>query len=63
MRAHFKGITEADMDKEFHLGTSTHIAGKKATLPLREIIMRLNNIYCGHIGLEYAYIPDFAVVR
>ncbi|XP_046736011.1 2-oxoglutarate dehydrogenase, mitochondrial-like [Diprion similis] len=50
------------MNKEFFLGSSTHIAGKKPTLPLKDIIMRLNNIYCGHIGLEYAYIPDFAVL-
>ncbi|XP_015172854.1 PREDICTED: 2-oxoglutarate dehydrogenase, mitochondrial-like [Polistes dominula] len=58
VREYLKGITEADMDKEFLLTKSTMIGGTKTSLPLREIIKRLNQIYCGHLGLEYTYIHD-----
>ncbi|XP_044021317.1 2-oxoglutarate dehydrogenase, mitochondrial-like [Aphidius gifuensis] len=62
VRDHLKGMTDADMDKEFPLGSLTVIGGEKKQLPLREIIMRLNNVYTGHIGLEYTYIPDLEVL-
>ncbi|KAL2720928.1 hypothetical protein V1478_009974 [Vespula squamosa] len=58
VREYLKGMTEDDMNKEFLLTRSTMIGGEKKSLPLREIIMRLNNIYCGHLGLEYTYIHD-----
>ncbi|KAI4497236.1 hypothetical protein M0802_007720 [Mischocyttarus mexicanus] len=58
VREYLKGITETDMDKEFLLTKSTMIGGTKTSLPLREIIMRLNKVYCGHLGLEYTYIHD-----
>ncbi|XP_035734474.1 2-oxoglutarate dehydrogenase, mitochondrial-like [Vespa mandarinia] len=58
VREYLKGITEADMNKEFLLTRSTMIGGEKKSLPLREIIMRLNKVYCGHLGLEYTYIHD-----
>ncbi|XP_066584804.1 2-oxoglutarate dehydrogenase, mitochondrial-like [Prorops nasuta] len=62
VRGHLKGLTEADMNKEFPLGSSTRIGGDKTHLPLREIITRLNKIYCGHLGLEYTYINDLHVL-
>ncbi|XP_048514874.1 2-oxoglutarate dehydrogenase complex component E1-like [Athalia rosae] len=62
VRTHFKGISDADMNKEFDLGKSTRIGGGSSRLTLKEIIARLNSIYCGHIGLEYAYITDFRVL-
>lgn len=62
VREYLKGITEADMNKEFLLTRSTMIGGEKKSLPLREIIMRLNKVYCGHLGLEYTYIHDPVMV-
>lgn len=62
VRQHLEGMTEADMNKEFPLGSLTVIGGDKKSLPLREILIRLNKIYCGHLGLEYTYIHDLNVV-
>ncbi|RLU22182.1 hypothetical protein DMN91_006563 [Ooceraea biroi] len=58
VRQHLKGMTEADMNREFPLASFTVIGGKKRSLPLREILTRLNQVYCGHLGLEYLYIHD-----
>lgn len=63
VREHLKGMTDADMDKEFPLASFTVIGGDKRSLPLREILSRLNKVYCGHLGLEYTYIHDLNVVR
>lgn len=62
VRQHLKGMTEADMDREFPLAPFTVIGGSKRSLSLREILTRLNQIYCGHLGLEYTYIHDLVVV-
>ncbi|XP_050585584.1 2-oxoglutarate dehydrogenase, mitochondrial-like isoform X2 [Bombus affinis] len=62
VREHLKGMTEADMDREFPLAPFTVIGGPKRNLPLREILMRLNQVYCGHLGLEYTYIHDLVVL-
>ncbi|KMQ94199.1 2-oxoglutarate dehydrogenase e1 mitochondrial [Lasius niger] len=62
VRQHLKGMTEADMDREFPLASLTVIGGEKRSLPLREILMRLNKIYCGHLGLEYTYIHDLSTL-
>ncbi|KAL0110204.1 hypothetical protein PUN28_013686 [Cardiocondyla obscurior] len=58
VRHHLKGMTEEDMNREFPLASLTVIGGDKRSLPLREILMRLNQVYCGHLGLEYTYIHD-----
>ncbi|OAD56071.1 2-oxoglutarate dehydrogenase, mitochondrial [Eufriesea mexicana] len=58
VREHLKGMTEADMNKEFPLARFTVIGGPRRSLPLREILIRLNQVYCGHLGLEYTYIHD-----
>lgn len=62
VRQHLKGMTEADMNREFPLASLTVIGGDKRSLPLREILTRLNKIYCGHLGLEYTYIHDLNMV-
>ncbi|KYM89669.1 2-oxoglutarate dehydrogenase, mitochondrial [Atta colombica] len=62
VRQHLKGMTEADMSREFPLASLTVIGGDKKSLSLREILMRLNKIYCGHLGLEYTYIHDLNVL-
>lgn len=61
VRKHMEGMTEADMNREFQLGAVTVIGGDKKSLPLKDIITRLNDVYCGHLGLEYTYIHDLNV--
>lgn len=47
---------EADMDRSFKLPSTTFIGGKEKSLPLREILRRLENTYCRHIGVEFMFI-------
>ncbi|KAG8434998.1 hypothetical protein GDO86_013090 [Hymenochirus boettgeri] len=54
----FYGLHEGDLDKVFRLPTTTYIGGNESTLSLREIIRRLENSYCQHIGLEFMFIND-----
>ncbi|XP_043268323.1 2-oxoglutarate dehydrogenase, mitochondrial isoform X7 [Venturia canescens] len=44
------------MDRVFKLPSTTFIGGKEKSLPLREILKRLENAYCGHIGVEFMFI-------
>ncbi|KAM8853110.1 2-oxoglutarate dehydrogenase complex component E1 [Synchiropus picturatus] len=52
------GLTPADLDKVFRLPTTTFIGGGESSLPLREIIHRLESAYCQHIGVEFMFIND-----
>ncbi|CAI9571053.1 unnamed protein product [Staurois parvus] len=54
----FYGLHEGDLDKVFRLPTTTYIGGNETSLSLREIIKRLENSYCQHIGLEFMFIND-----
>ncbi|XP_077311009.1 2-oxoglutarate dehydrogenase-like, mitochondrial isoform X2 [Lithobates pipiens] len=54
----FYGLHEGDLDKVFRLPTTTYIGGNETSLSLREIIRRLENSYCQHIGLEFMFIND-----
>uniref|UniRef100_H3BAN4 2-oxoglutarate dehydrogenase complex component E1 n=1 Tax=Latimeria chalumnae TaxID=7897 RepID=H3BAN4_LATCH len=56
--AGFYGLDESDLDKVFHLPTTTFIGGNETALPLREIIRRLEMAYCQHIGVEFMFIND-----
>ncbi|XP_014260550.1 2-oxoglutarate dehydrogenase, mitochondrial isoform X1 [Cimex lectularius] len=47
---------EQDMDRSFKLPTTTFIGGKEKILTLREILKRLENVYCRHIGVEFMFI-------
>lgn len=47
---------EADMDRVFKLPSTTFIGGKEKSLTLREILRRLENAYCRHIGVEFMFI-------
>ncbi|XP_039294155.1 2-oxoglutarate dehydrogenase, mitochondrial [Nilaparvata lugens] len=47
---------EADMDRTFKLPSTTFIGGKEKSLTLREILRRLENAYCRHIGVEFMFI-------
>lgn len=44
------------MDRVFKLPNTTFIGGKDKSLPLKEILKRLENAYCRHIGVEYMFI-------
>ncbi|KAH1013388.1 hypothetical protein HUJ04_002382 [Dendroctonus ponderosae] len=47
---------ETDMDRVFKLPSTTFIGGKETSLPLREILRRLELSYCRHIGVEFMFI-------
>merc|ERR1712038_189411 len=49
-------VADADLDTVFQLPSTTWIGGKDSHLPLREIISRLENVYCGSIGAEFMHI-------
>jgi len=51
-------VEDKDMDTVFQLPKTTFIGGKEKSLPLREIIARLENVYCNHIGAEYMHINN-----
>jgi 2-oxoglutarate dehydrogenase E1 component len=50
----FLGLGEADMDTEFYTGSRNEWIPKRATL--REILARLEQVYCGTIGAEFAHV-------
>ncbi|GBF89902.1 hypothetical protein Rsub_02606 [Raphidocelis subcapitata] len=56
------GFSEADMDREFFIGswggTSGFLSEDRPIRTLREILTRLREAYCGHIGYEYMHIPE-----
>ncbi|XP_057325102.1 2-oxoglutarate dehydrogenase complex component E1 isoform X5 [Microplitis mediator] len=49
-------LEETDMDRVFKLPSTTFIGGKDKSLPLREILKRLETAYCRHIGVEFMFI-------
>ncbi|XP_043472209.1 2-oxoglutarate dehydrogenase-like, mitochondrial isoform X3 [Leptopilina heterotoma] len=52
----YYSFEESDMDRVFKLPSTTFIGGKDKSLPLREILKRLESTYCGHIGVEFMFI-------
>jgi 2-oxoglutarate dehydrogenase E1 component len=52
----YAGLGEADLDSEFYTASRNDWIPKRATL--REILRRLEQIYCGHIGAEFAHVSD-----
>lgn len=61
--AGFYGLDESDLDKVFHLPTTTFIGGQESALPLREIIRRLE--VRGHAGIHgnLVHLPETCVGR
>ena len=47
-------LSDADLDTVFDTGT--YLGG--AQMKLRDIIASLQQTYCGHVGVEYAFIQD-----
>jgi 2-oxoglutarate dehydrogenase E1 component len=52
----YAGLSEADLDTEFYTGSRNDWMPRRA--PLRDIIARLEQVYCGHIGAEFAHVSD-----
>ena len=58
----YYGFTEADLDREFVVPPSPLFGSSPAQLSLRNIISRLETVYCGHIGAECTHIQDSEMV-
>src|ERR1022692_4033463 len=52
----YAGLSDADLDTEFYTASRNEWIAKRATL--REIVARLEAVYCGHIGAEFAHVSD-----
>jgi 2-oxoglutarate dehydrogenase E1 component len=51
-------MEEQDLERVFQLPPTTYIGGSEHALSLREIINRLEAIYCNHIGVEFMFINN-----
>lgn len=49
------GLTEADLELEFHTGAFVGMGKAK----LKDIIAKLQKLYTGDVGIEYTYINDY----
>jgi len=56
---YFPPFADSDLDRVFKLPSTTLIGGKDSALPLKEILARLENVYCRSIGVEYMFINSF----
>jgi 2-oxoglutarate dehydrogenase E1 component len=54
LRLDYLGLSDADMDTEFHTGGLAGTGDER--MKLRDIIALLKSIYCGTIGAEFAHI-------
>jgi len=52
----YAGLGDADLDTEFFTATRNDWIPRRARL--REIVARLEAVYCGHIGAEFAHVSD-----
>jgi len=51
-------LSEADMSREFRLPIFTHIGGENNSMKLKDIIKRLQDVYCSSIGVEFMFINN-----
>ncbi|KAK9832587.1 hypothetical protein WJX81_001617 [Elliptochloris bilobata] len=54
------GFSDKDLDREFFLGTwnmKGFLSEERPIRTLREVLDRLNDVYCSTIGYEYMHIP------
>ncbi|MDH3267041.1 MAG: thiamine pyrophosphate-dependent enzyme, partial [Gammaproteobacteria bacterium] len=54
LKLDYLGLTEADMDTEFHTGGLASTGNER--MKLRDILALLKSIYCGEVGVEFAHI-------
>ena len=55
------GFTEADLDREFFVGTwrmSGFLSEDRPVQTLRQVLLRLKQAYCGSVGYEYMHITN-----
>jgi 2-oxoglutarate dehydrogenase E1 component len=52
----YVGLTQSDMDTEFYTSSRNEWLPRRA--PLREILARLEQVYCGSIGAEFAQVSN-----
>eukprot|EP00794_Sanderia_malayensis_P012143 gene12143-13396_t len=50
------GLSEEDLAKTFQLPKTTFIGGDQESLPLSDIMKRLEEVYCKHIGIEFMFL-------
>ncbi len=58
MQLGYFGLSEADLDSEFHMYVPFEPISKAKRLKLRDIVARFKKIYCGNIGAEFAHMSD-----
>jgi len=51
-------VDQKDMDTVFQLPKTTFIGGSEKALPLKEIVARLERVYCRSIGAEFMHINN-----
>merc|ERR1712223_27467 len=56
-------VHQSDMETVYQLPSTTWIGGSEKALPLREIISRLEKVYCGSIGAEFMHICNLDEVN
>jgi 2-oxoglutarate dehydrogenase E1 component len=54
------GLSDADLDSEFHTYAPFEPSSKSKRMKLRDIIARFKQIYCGNIGAEFAHVSNTA---
>ena len=54
---------QQDLDTVFQLPKTTFIGGDEKSLSLKEIISRLENVYCRSIGAEYLHINNLDQIQ
>lgn len=54
---HFFGLSDSDLETEFHSGSFINLGKAK----LKDILAKLKKIYAGNVGIEYTYINDQGV--
>jgi 2-oxoglutarate dehydrogenase E1 component len=52
----YLGLSESDLDTEFYTGSRNDWIARRASL--REILARLEQVYCGSIGAEFAHVSN-----
>lgn len=52
------GLSANDLEKEFQLPTTADIGAPGESLKLKEIIRRLEKVYCGSVGIEYMFLTS-----
>ncbi len=58
LRLDYFGLSDADLDSEFHTYSPYEPSSKAKRMKLRDIIARYKQVYCGNIGAEFAHVSN-----